>query len=141
MTDQREVRPGDEDQPELEEEAEKPETINAWTLETDGPEPEGGLRLVSGPPTVDAAWVESRVQAIRAVEPFLGRPQSVSWLELPARCLEDDRDAELPDRRLPFLVVIWPENNAGWSDEWTLAIPAGGDVGEYLEAVREPLGL
>ena len=85
---------------------------------------------------VDVAWVEARVQAIQAVEPFVGRPIKISWLELPVDAVDEGED-----RKLPILAVEWPENTDGWSDEWTFAIPPGGEVAEYLEAVRDPLGL
>lgn len=93
----------------------------------------------SGPPKVDAAWVEQRVKAILAVEPYVGRPTVIAWIDLPRHLVGEH--VEDVDRRLPMLSIQWPANDAGWSDEWTFAIPEGGDVGEYLEAVRDPLGL
>ena len=102
-----------------------------------------GPKLVpgSGPQPVDAVWVAARVQAILAAEPFIGRPTSICWLEVPEGALPEDGSAATFDRRLPVLALSWPENNDGWSDEMTFAIPAGGDVSEYLEAVRDPLGI
>jgi len=100
------------------------------------------IKLVegTGPKPVDPAWVTSRVQAILAMEPFVGRPTSICWLEVPEGAVPDDADKAV-DRRLPVLALSWPERDDGWSDELTIAIPDGGDVGEYLEAVRDPLGL